>query len=291
MTNDAVLARPDFLRLAECLLAHPVALHIRGPRTNGRTLFGIARTLSSRVPGAKAQGRPPRLAARLYVNDRVDIALALPLDGVHLGARSLAPAVVRSLLDDRASADPHPATRPTDRMVLGLSKRLGHSAAGRTTEPPAEVTEASPAGRINSEPAAEAAGAAPAGRTGARSPAVKSSELRAVPPVDECMDYVFAGSVFSTASHPHRPGAGLSALAESVTLANPTPVVAIGGITPPKAPWALAAGAHGVAVLSGVWDTPDPEVAVSAYLESLGVRDLGSAGGEQPTNPTARGPS
>lgn len=40
--------------------------------------------------------------ARLIINDRVDIALALSADGVHLGQDDLAPAAARELLGDRA---------------------------------------------------------------------------------------------------------------------------------------------------------------------------------------------
>ena len=40
--------------------------------------------------------------ARLIINDRVDIALALGADGVHLGQTDLPPAAARRLLGDRA---------------------------------------------------------------------------------------------------------------------------------------------------------------------------------------------
>lgn len=39
-----------------------------------------------------------RFGARLLINDRVDVALAVGADGVHLGGRSLPPATVRSQL-------------------------------------------------------------------------------------------------------------------------------------------------------------------------------------------------
>ena len=43
------------------------------------------------------------------------------------------------------------------------------------------------------------------------------------------------------------------------------PRVAIGGITPDNAPALVAAGADLVAVISGVYDAPDPVAAARAY--------------------------
>jgi thiamine monophosphate synthase len=47
------------------------------------------------------------------------------------------------------------------------------------------------------------------------------------------------------------------------------PVVAIGGVTPARVAEAAAAGAHGVAVVSGVWHTPDAAAALTTYLDAL----------------------
>ncbi len=96
VTDDAVLARPDFLsRAGEVLEAggDQVALHLRGPRMGGRDLYSLGMALG---PGALRSG------GLLLVNDRVDVALALGLRGVHLGQRSLTPAVARGLLGPEA---------------------------------------------------------------------------------------------------------------------------------------------------------------------------------------------
>jgi thiamine monophosphate synthase len=45
--------------------------------------------------------------------------------------------------------------------------------------------------------------------------------------------------------------------------------VAIGGVTPSRARSALEAGAHGVAVLSGVWASLDPVAAAAGYLDAM----------------------
>jgi thiamine monophosphate synthase len=49
------------------------------------------------------------------------------------------------------------------------------------------------------------------------------------------------------------------------------PLVGIGGVSPARVAAVLGAGAYGVAVLRGVWQTPagSPAGAVRAYLEAL----------------------
>jgi len=108
VTDDEVLARQDFLRGVQEVMAVVagarelaagagplalrelrVALHLRGPRTGGGELLRLTRRLA---PWAGESG------VLLLVNDRVDVALAGGAHGVHLGTRSLSPAVARSLL-------------------------------------------------------------------------------------------------------------------------------------------------------------------------------------------------
>ena len=85
---------------------------------------------------------------------------------------------------------------------------------------------------------------------------------------DRDVDYFMAGNLHETRSHPERKARGadwLTAIAD----ATDRPVVAIGGITPERVAGAVGAGAHGVAVLSGIWDTGAPGDAVSRYLQAL----------------------
>lgn len=87
-----MLARGGFdARAVEVLEAGGphVALHLRGQRTDGATLYALARTL---LPHARRTG------THLFVNDRIDVALALGVDGVHVGHRSLGVRVARALL-------------------------------------------------------------------------------------------------------------------------------------------------------------------------------------------------
>jgi thiamine-phosphate pyrophosphorylase len=68
--------------------APQVAVQLREKDLGGRELLALARSLRAVTAAAGAQ---------LFVNDRVDVALAAGADGVHLGGRSLAPADVRRL--------------------------------------------------------------------------------------------------------------------------------------------------------------------------------------------------
>ena len=81
-------------------------------------------------------------------------------------------------------------------------------------------------------------------------------------------DFLIVGTIFPTASHPERPGAGVSLIAQVAAL-EVAPVVGIGGVTPDRVGTVLEAGAHGVAVLSGVWSGARPDEAVTAYLAAL----------------------
>jgi thiamine-phosphate diphosphorylase len=196
VTDDAVLAGRDFAARARAVLeagGDRVALHLRGPGTSAARLYELA---------AELRGPARTAGARLLANDRIDLALAADLDGVHLRERSLAPEIARRLL-------------PGGRLV-GLS--------------------------VHAEAAARAAG----------------------PEVD----YLVVGTVFATPSHPDATPGGL-ALVKRVRAAARGPVLAIGGVTPERVAQVRSAGAHGVAVLGGVWGAADPAEAVAGYLGGL----------------------
>ncbi|HEX8695091.1 MAG TPA: thiamine phosphate synthase [Longimicrobium sp.] len=195
VTDDAVVARKDFLRQAERVLESGgphLVFHLRAPRASGRRLYELARALRDPVLGADAW---------LVVNDRVDVALAAAADGAQVGARGLLPADAR--------------------RVLGPDYLLGASVHS--------VDEARDA---------RAAGA----------------------------DFVLAGTIWETPSHPDRPGAGTGLVRQIAALGIPT--IAIGGVTPKRAREARAARAAGVAVVRGVWDASDPADAVTRYLKA-----------------------
>nr|MCU0626528.1 thiamine phosphate synthase [Gemmatimonadaceae bacterium] len=78
-------------------------------------------------------------------------------------------------------------------------------------------------------------------------------------------DFVVAGHVYATESHPGSTGRGEAFLRELVGAAGDCPVIAIGGITPERAAGVRAAGAHGIAAIRGIWFGDAPG-AVRRYL-------------------------
>lgn len=91
-------------------------------------------------------------------------------------------------------------------------------------------------------------------------------------------DWIFAGTVYETSTHPRRPGAGTEGLGAVVTAAPGVPVLAIGGVTPGRIPEILQAGAIGAAVICGVWGATRPVEALYEYLDALAVGAGGDPG-------------
>jgi len=90
VTDDRVLTRSDWPDAAAAVLqagGPRVALHVRGPGLDGRVLYDRAEALLAEAGGAM-----------VLVNDRVDVALTLPVAGVHLRETSLPVADARRLL-------------------------------------------------------------------------------------------------------------------------------------------------------------------------------------------------
>lgn len=80
----------------------------------------------------------------------------------------------------------------------------------------------------------------------------------------EGASYLAFGAFFPSPTKPNARRASLQLLRDSTHLGLPR--VAIGGITPDHAPSLVDAGADLVAVISGVFDAPDPVAAARAYL-------------------------
>ena len=91
------------------------------------------------------------------------------------------------------------------------------------------------------------------------------SALRAV---EDGADYLIAGTVYESKSHPGVEASGialLGAICESVDV----PVIAIGGVTPERVAECVAAGAAGVAVRSPLLETHDVAGLAAEYRHAL----------------------
>ncbi|MGH7615175.1 MAG: thiamine phosphate synthase [Gemmatimonadales bacterium] len=87
ITDERVARRSDVAAVAGALAGAgraAVALHARGARITGREHFTLASQFG-------------RLGAALFVNDRLDVALAVHASGVQLGRGSLPPTEARRL--------------------------------------------------------------------------------------------------------------------------------------------------------------------------------------------------
>jgi thiamine-phosphate pyrophosphorylase len=91
-------------------------------------------------------------------------------------------------------------------------------------------------------------------------------------------DYLFAGSVFATESHPGAEPIGIARLAE-IAIETRAPVIAIGGVTADRIAAVRGAGPWGVAVIRAVWDADDPAAAVAELLGRLDATDAGTRTG------------
>lgn len=85
------------------------------------------------------------------------------------------------------------------------------------------------------------------------------------------VDYLAFGAVFPSPTKPMAAPAPLHLFTEARTLGKAT--VAIGGITPDNSAQLRDAGADFIAVISGVFDAPDPSAALAAYHHSFSQVD------------------
>jgi thiamine-phosphate diphosphorylase len=82
--------------------------------------------------------------------------------------------------------------------------------------------------------------------------------------------WLVAGHVFETDSHPGETGRGPDFIRQ-LSSAHTIPVIAIGGVRPEHVASLRSSGAHGVAVIRGVWHASDAGAAVIDYLTAHGA--------------------
>jgi len=83
--------------------------------------------------------------------------------------------------------------------------------------------------------------------------------------VADGVDFVLAGTIYASLSHPGRAGAGPGRIREVVAAG--ARCIAIGGIREDRIPQVASAGAWGIAVIRAVWDAPEPARAATELLE------------------------
>jgi thiamine-phosphate pyrophosphorylase len=81
-------------------------------------------------------------------------------------------------------------------------------------------------------------------------------------------EYVIAGTIYKSTSHPEGKPVGPSLIAE-ITKDSSFPVLAIGGITADKVSEVVKAGAAGVAVISAITGAEDPKAAAEELTAAL----------------------
>lgn len=81
-------------------------------------------------------------------------------------------------------------------------------------------------------------------------------------------DFIVLGTIYESASHPGRAPAGPELVREAAGRTR-LPVVAIGGVTAGRMAELAAAGAHGAAVLGGIWHAGDAAAAAAGYVEAV----------------------
>jgi thiamine-phosphate pyrophosphorylase len=96
ITDDEILTRSGWPGAARDVLeagGSKVALHVRGPGLSGRMIYDRTEAMV---------GLAGDVGALLLVNDRVDVAMTLPVAGVHLREHSLPVREARRLLREDA---------------------------------------------------------------------------------------------------------------------------------------------------------------------------------------------
>lgn len=226
--TDVALARPrtviDVVRTA--VRAGAPAVQLRDKAASARELFETGRALLPIVRGA---------GALFFVNDRVDVALALGADGVHVGPDDLPVSGARTAAE-------------TGRRVASAARRADGERSG-----------APDASRSSGE---DRPGGRPSFLVGASTDDPDTARRL----VADGADYIGCGTVYATSTKPDAGEViGLEGL-QRVVDAVDVPVVGIGGIDARRsAEVASHTGAAGVAVVGAVMGATD----VGAMVEAL----------------------
>jgi thiamine monophosphate synthase len=95
------------------------------------------------------------------------------------------------------------------------------------------------------------------------------SVTEALDAVRDRSDWIVAGSVFPSRSHPGQVARGVAWLHDLANRVRDVPIIAIGGVTPHNSAELIRAGAHGIAAVGGIWGAEEIRSAVAAYLMAI----------------------
>ena len=214
--------RPLAAVIEETLKAGVKAVQLREKYLSAKELFDLARSL---------RGLTSQYRARLFINDRLDIAIAVKADGVHLGQKGFSASDIKQFLKSALHITPlietfrgrHPASL-SPQALSGERFLIGVSAHSREEARKAE---------------------------------------------EDGADFITIGPVFYTASKAGygRP-LGVEII-KSVKEAVKIPVFAIGGIKLDTISEVVAAGADGIAVISAIIGAKGPGIAAKDLLQAI----------------------
>ncbi|KJU84854.1 thiamine-phosphate pyrophosphorylase [Candidatus Magnetobacterium bavaricum] len=111
------------------------ALQLREKDMTGRELLALALRL---------RGLSSKYGARLFINDRVDVALLVGADGVHLGQNSMPIPTVRGLVGDKMLIGQ--STHGVDEATEAAKKGADFITLGPIYETPSKLTYGAPVG-------------------------------------------------------------------------------------------------------------------------------------------------
>ena len=214
--------RPLTAVIEEALKAGVKAVQLREKDLSAKELFDLARSL---------RGLTSQYRARLFINDRLDIAIAVKADGVHLGQKGFSASDIKQFLKSALHITPlietfrgrHPASL-SPQALSGERFLIGVSAHSREEARKAE---------------------------------------------EDGADFITIGPVFYTASKAGygRP-LGVEII-KSVKEAVKIPVFAIGGIKLDTISEVVAAGADGIAVISAIIGAKGTGIAAKDLLQAI----------------------
>jgi len=244
---DRSAVRGDLTRCVAAAVGAGVDwVQIRERDLEGAALLAHAKEIDRAARQAASQRGG---CVEIFVNRRIDIALALGADGVQLGFDAVDPQTARRLLEGDAQIGSNVDTVGSNGKTRGTNDETGGSNLRIESSIKIGISAHHP------------------------------DEIRTAPPEVDCAQLA---PIFQPLSKPRAaPYLGVRAVAEAAR--HGVPIIAQGGITPANATSIAAAGASGIAVTGAILSAPDPAAATRALRAALAAAPRNRQG----TSPTA----